>query len=160
MWTNKHVIVALLVAPVLAVMAWFGVDAIVAERAEPAQPGKMYPLIAKPSCRRPGGNCELTNNEFELTIRVTHRPADKTALVFESNYTLSGVVVSLHRENTEIFGIETNHDLDTETTQRVLTIPSVAHPSATLRIAVHVEQSIYFAELPAVFLREDSTTTE
>jgi hypothetical protein len=30
MWTNKHVIIAMLVAPVLAIMAWFAVDYLVA----------------------------------------------------------------------------------------------------------------------------------
>ncbi len=41
--TNKHVVIAMLVAPVLAVIAYFAVDASVSEAPKAAQPGKKLP---------------------------------------------------------------------------------------------------------------------
>ena len=51
MWKNKHVVVAMLVAPILAILAWFAVDSMVAERAHSAKPGASYKLVAKSNCR-------------------------------------------------------------------------------------------------------------
>lgn len=71
---NKHLVVALLVAPLLAVFAWYGVGWIsgdVAEEPVPAEPGASYPLIERPGCRYAGGACALSNEDFELTITLT-----------------------------------------------------------------------------------------
>ena len=69
MWTNKHVIVSLLVAPILAILAWFGVDYLVAEQAQPAEQGTMYPLVARSNCRYDSGQCDLANNDVKMSIR-------------------------------------------------------------------------------------------
>ena len=42
MWKNKHVIVALIVAPILSILAWFAVGAIVGDQAKVAEPGTAY----------------------------------------------------------------------------------------------------------------------
>ena len=52
MWKDKHVVMAMIVAPILAIFAWVGVDYIVAEKAQPAEPGSMYPLVARSNCRK------------------------------------------------------------------------------------------------------------
>lgn len=68
MWKNKHVVIALLVAPVLAIIAWFAVDRMVAEEPQAARPGGAYELVAKPNCRYASGSCELVNNDFRLEL--------------------------------------------------------------------------------------------
>jgi len=70
MFTNKHVIVAMLVAPILAIIAWFAVDRVVGEEPQPAVEGQSYPLVAKPGCRYAGGECELVNGDFRLAVSV------------------------------------------------------------------------------------------
>ena len=75
MFSNKHVLVAMLVAPVLAIMAWFAVDYFVAERPHAAEEGATYTLLAKSNCRYASGKCDLENADFELTIRPSMRTA-------------------------------------------------------------------------------------
>lgn len=53
--TNKHVVIAMLVAPVLAVIAYFAVDASVSEPPKAAQPGQSYPLAVRSNCRYTSG---------------------------------------------------------------------------------------------------------
>ena len=70
MLRNKHVIIALLVAPVLAVVAWFAIDRMVAEAPHAALPGSAYELVARPSCRYASGRCELVNGDFRLELTI------------------------------------------------------------------------------------------
>ena len=72
MWKNKHVILAMLIAPVLAIIAWFSVDYFVAERPHEARPGASYPLVAKPNCRRLSERCDLVNEDFRLGMNITY----------------------------------------------------------------------------------------
>ena len=66
MFTNKHVIVALIVAPVLSVLAWYAVGSFTGEQPTPAEPGQSYPLVEKSNCRYPSGECELENEDFSV----------------------------------------------------------------------------------------------
>ena len=73
MLTNKHVLAALLVAPILAVLAWYGTGQLTddeKQQAAPAQTGASYPLVERPGCRYPGGKCGLSNEGFKLAIVV------------------------------------------------------------------------------------------
>ncbi len=70
MFRNKHVITAMLVAPLLAILTWFAVGALVGEKPKPAQRGQSYPLVETSSCRYASGVCELTNNDLRLTLRA------------------------------------------------------------------------------------------
>ncbi len=67
-FTNKHVIVALLAAPVLAVLTYVGVDHMVKPTAIAAQPGESFPLAARSNCRYPSGKCSLINGDFSLDL--------------------------------------------------------------------------------------------
>ena len=67
--------IALLVAPMLAIIAWFAVDYFVAERPQAASPGESYPLVARPNCRRLSDACELANADLTLTLVVTRASA-------------------------------------------------------------------------------------
>jgi hypothetical protein len=89
--TNKHVVVALLVAPILSLFAWYAVDSWIGEQAKAAETGRSYPLVAKSNCRYVSGLCELENEEFTLSIRLT----DNNQLVLESLYPLEGVMVAV-----------------------------------------------------------------
>jgi hypothetical protein len=65
---NRHVIIALLVTPVLAVLAWIGVGQLAGEEPAPAAPGRAYPLVEQPNCRYASGACDLRNADLELRI--------------------------------------------------------------------------------------------
>ena len=68
MWTDRHVITALLVAPVLAILAWFAVGSLGGEKARPARTGAAYPLLEKSNCRYASGVCDLENTDFKVRL--------------------------------------------------------------------------------------------
>jgi hypothetical protein len=93
MFKNRHVIVALLVAPVLAILSWFAAGSLWGERAAPAQPGNAYPLVARSNCRWASGQCDLENNDLELILR--YEPALEGVLVLSASHALDSVLVAL-----------------------------------------------------------------
>jgi hypothetical protein len=72
-YSNKHVIVALIVAPILSVIAWLAVDAYVGEQPQSAQAGQSYPLVAESNCRYASGRCTMSNEDFSLSITFTEQ---------------------------------------------------------------------------------------
>lgn len=96
MFTNKHVIVALLVAPVMAVLGWFAVGQLIGERAAPAQAGQSYPLLAQSNCRYASGSCELKN--AELWLRLEARSGDSPQLLLTASHPLDGVKLAWSAE--------------------------------------------------------------
>lgn len=91
MFRNRHVVIALLVAPLLSVLAWFAVGRLTGEQPAPAQRGADYPLVEKSSCRWASGFCELANEDFTLRLRVT----PDAVLEVRSAYPLEGLLVSI-----------------------------------------------------------------
>jgi hypothetical protein len=69
---NKHILAAVLVAPVLAILSYFGIGYLFGEKPQPALEGQSYRLAEKPNCRwesgpSPGGTrtgCNWRSNPF------------------------------------------------------------------------------------------------
>ena len=91
MFTNKHVVAALIIAPVLSVLAWFAVGSLTGEAPAPAEPGSSYPLVEKSNCRYPSGSCELENEDFSITLQIS-ASHELTAV---SAFPLDGIRVAL-----------------------------------------------------------------
>lgn len=152
MFKNKHVVVAMLVAPVLSILAWFAVDYFISERPHAAKVGASYALIAKSNCRYDSGQCDLENGDFELTLRPTEIGESMITLDLESRFALLQATVGL-----------VNNGIETEPTGMVSTgtgatlwSTMLARPQndeSTLRIAVVAQGATYFAEVPIVFMR-------
>ena len=155
MWKNKHVVIAMLVAPLLAIIAWYGVDSIVAERAESAKPGEHYPLVARSNCRYESGQCDLVNNDFKLVILAVEVQSGKTVLALESEFPLVSARLSLVSGDNEVLANAVPGSPPEMAAQWIITIASGATPAALLRVAVTVQQSIYFAEVPVTFLQHE-----
>jgi hypothetical protein len=153
MWKDKHVVVALIVAPILAVLAWFGVDYIVAEKAEPAEPGSMYPLVGRSNCRYDSGSCDLVNNDFEITVRPIDLRSDRTLLLVESEFELQQASLALVVGGKETAGRAAPTVTAEGDSVWVVNIPAFAEPESVLRVAVTAQDSVYFAEAPVVFMR-------
>ena len=148
MWKDKHVVVALIVAPILAIIAWFGVDYIVAEKAEPAEPGSMYPLVARSNCRYDSGSCDLVNNDFEVTLRPVDLRPDRTILAVESEFELQQARLALVVQGEETAGKGAPTETAEGQTVWIVNIPARAEPDAILRVAVTAQESVYFIEGP------------
>ena len=97
LFRNRHILVAALVAPVLALIAYFAIDFFFGETPHVAVEGQSYPLVEKPGCRWDSGYCGLKNNDFELDLVVRKVDGD-TLLLLESAFALEGVMLSVGRD--------------------------------------------------------------
>jgi hypothetical protein len=100
MFTNKHVVIALIVGPILAILAWIGVGQIAEEKAAVAVVGKSYPLVEKSDCRYESGHCRLENEDFKLILTLEQRGID-AVLVLKSAHALEGVLLSVAEPGSE-----------------------------------------------------------
>lgn len=89
---NKHLIVAIIVAPVLAVLSYLFVDALVKEQPQPAVEGENYPLTAQSNCRYTSGRCDLENADFRVSLAVTDKDK-QPVLVLTANYDLDNALI-------------------------------------------------------------------
>lgn len=94
-WDNKHMIIAMLMAPILALVAYFGVNFMLSEDPLVAEAGQSYQLVEKPNCRYASGVCGLKNNEFELTFTFVLLDEGRLRLMLESVHPLDGVLTAL-----------------------------------------------------------------
>ena len=92
---NRHLLVASLVAPLLALMAYFSIDFLFGEKPSAAVAGQSYPLAEKPDCRYGSGHCGLKNGDFELELRVEAMGSAQATLMLKSVVPLEGVKVAL-----------------------------------------------------------------
>lgn len=92
---NKHVVVAALVAPVLAILAWFALDLLMGERPKPALEGQSYPLVERSNCRYASGSCALANGDFKLELTTEGMARDRVTLTLSSVFPLDGAMVAM-----------------------------------------------------------------
>ena len=90
-WKDKHVLIATIMAPVLGLVSYYGIGALLGEKPQPAEVGKSYQLIEKPNCRYNSGLCGLKNVDFELTLTFEPIGNDRLLLKLVSENPLDGV---------------------------------------------------------------------
>lgn len=151
MFTNKHVLVAMLVAPVLAIMAWFAIDYFIGERPHAAKDGAAYTLIAKSNCRYDSGQCDLENSDFKLNIRPTSVTSGSVQLEMTSAFPLQSATLGLVNDGTATLpspmAATTNEALHWTTR-----IDRPHGEASTIRVAVTADGATWYAEVPTVFL--------
>jgi hypothetical protein len=96
--TNKHLVVAMIVAPILAIIAWMAVDKLIGETPHAAVKGNSYELIPRPNCRYTSGECELVNSDFVSSLKV-ERVDGQRLLKLTSNVPLDGVKIGFSNED-------------------------------------------------------------
>ena len=151
MFTNKHVVVAMLVAPVLAIMAWFAIDYFIGERPHAAKEGAAYTLIAKSNCRYDSGFCDLENSDFKLNLRPISVTADSVQLEMTSAFPLQSAILGMVNNGVAAAPspmVATNDEGLHWTTR----IDAPAGDNATIRVAATAQGSTWYAEVPTVFL--------
>ena len=155
-FTNKHVIVAMLVAPILAIFAWFGVDMMVAETPIEPVAGETYRLVEKPNCRWASGECELKNNNFEVRITANDTGGGQRDIVLESSHPLRGVKLAVFQSAPETIDRESEpadmQSLDQNSQKWGLIIEEPLSELARFRIAIKAEDSLFFGETSTTFM--------
>ena len=93
--TNKHFVVAVIVTPILAILAYVGVDRAVSERPHQAEPGSSYELAASSSCRYSSGHCTFKNGNFKLHFQADMRSEHVLGLTLESEFPLQAAKIAI-----------------------------------------------------------------
>jgi hypothetical protein len=154
MFTNKHVVVAMLVAPVLAMLAWFAVDYFLSERPHAATPGATYKLIPRSNCRYASGQCDLENGDFELLLQATDVAATSLTLNMRSRFPLQQATIGFINGGDEADPASmTPTGTGAMRWSASLDLPS--GDTSMLGVAVSSKGVNYFAEVPTAFIQLD-----
>ena len=94
-WKNKHLLIATLAAPILGLVSYYGIGALLGEKPQPAEAGQSYQLVEKSNCRYSSGLCGLKNVDFELTLSFEALGNDRLLLKLVSETPLDGVKLAL-----------------------------------------------------------------
>lgn len=156
MFNNKHVIIAMLVAPILAVLAWFAVDSLVSEKAAPAIAGQSYPLVERSNCRYASGICDLENEEFKLSMTVD-KAALPVMLSIESAHGLDGVALAVGETATDSAPSKLNRD-NAEGTQWSLQLDAIPQPDQRIRLVASRQGVQWFADASVAFIEGEQQT--
>lgn len=150
MTTNKHLLIAMIVAPVLAVLAWIAAGQLAGEKPQVAAPGKSYPLVEKSNCRYSSGACDLENEEFRL--RLTAAASGSGELLLTSTHPLDGVVlgVGLPAEETQPAAMQA---ADEKGLEWRLELGSAPRPAQRIRLVALAGGSSFFADAASAFLQ-------
>lgn len=154
MFTNKHVIIAMIVAPILSILAWIAVGQLTGEKPHVARPGQSYPLVEKSNCRFESGACDLENEEFRL--RLTFHEGDAgQEFVLSASHPLQGVVLSVGEPDLES-PPATMRASDGQGLEWRLALGSRPGPDQRIRLVARAGESSYFGDAGTVFLQPGS----
>lgn len=149
---NKHLMTAMLVAPVLGLISYFAIDAFVGETPHAAIEGQSYQLVEKPNCRYNSGNCGLKNGDFELLFSHEWVAGDRLLLTLTSVFPLDGVVLALVEA-----GVAENppQDMRPVDDQGLVWSMEIARPDPELsriRLVASSSQSLWFGDVALKFI--------
>ena len=142
---NKHVITAMIVAPILAIGSYYAVDLIVKETPTVAVAGQAHPLISKSNCRYTSGKCDLVNAEFISSLTVSQVGADQR-LILTSNNPLQGAQAGfVTADGNESEPVVLTPD-DARGLEWSMPLTVSADAETTVRLALIANQAHYYAE--------------
>ena len=150
MFTNKHVVIALIVGPILAILAWIGVGQIAGEEAAAAVSGRSYPLVEKSDCRYESGHCKLENEDFKLVLRMEQRGIE-TVLVLQSAHALEGVLMSVAEPGSEIRPTAMRAS-DTQNMEWVISMEQLPTPQQRFYLVARSGGVQYFGDAATLFI--------
>lgn len=157
MFTNKHVVTALIVAPILAILSYFAVGYWVAEPPQKVEAGGNYKLAEKPNCRYTSGVCELKNGDFEVRILPQELSDGAIRLSLTSTQPLDGAKIALVEQDNESNTKPMNwQSIDDDRQQWQVDI----HPSSAeqqLQLVFSFNEALFFGETQLTFIEYETT---
>jgi hypothetical protein len=152
MLRNRHIIIALLVTPVLAVLAWIGVGQLAGETPAPAEAGRAYPLVEQPNCRYASGACDLRNADLEL--RIVLDDGSESRVTVTSSHPLDRVQLALAIGDGNDLPGDLVRIVDGRWEGQLRMRPGAGD---RLRLVAHGAGALYYGEAATAFARpEDS----
>ncbi len=157
MFTNKHVVTALIVAPILAVLSYFAIGYWVAEPPQKVEVGGNYKLAEKPNCRYTSGVCELKNGDFEVRILPQELSDGAIRLSLTSTQPLDGAKIALVEQDNENNTKPMNwQSIDDDRQQWQVDIrPSSIEQQ--LQLVFSFNEALFFGETQLTFIEYETT---
>lgn len=160
MFKNKHFIIALLIAPILSLIAYFGTDMALSEKPHAAKEGESYKLISKSNCRYTSGLCDMENGDFKVKFRSEKLTQDSLELSLHAAYPLEGVklsVVDSQEQNAQPIDMT---PAGQDGKNWIITLPKPASADSWLRVAIQSEGTLYYGETQTAFVKYETLFTE
>lgn len=140
---NKHVITAIIVAPVLAIASYFLVDLAVKEQPLKAVAGNAYKLLANSNCRFNSGKCDLENGSFKSTLRVSEQDGKQVLSLISDHGLQTASVGFVFGDGTETGPFEMTAQGNNEW---VTNFTAPADVNTVLRVALAANGAHYYSE--------------
>ncbi len=158
MLKNKHLVLAMIIAPILAVIAYFGVDFAVSEKPHTAKSGGSYKLVARSNCRYTSGICSLVNGDFRLQLRAEALNKNDVTLSLSSPYALDGAKINLSDAPKNA---PRNMSPEQEDGKKwFITLTTPQNDDSVFYLAVKSGDTLYYAEAPTTFIEYKTFFTE
>ncbi|WP_425669284.1 hypothetical protein ACPSL3_00945 [Vibrio owensii] len=160
MFKNKHFIIALLIAPILSLIAYFGTDMALSEKPHAAKEGESYKLASKSNCRYTSGLCDMENGDFKVKFRSEKLTQDSLELSLHAAYPLEGVKVSIvdsQEQNAQPIDMA---PADQAGQNWTITLPKPASAESWLRVAIQSEGTLYYGETQTAFVKYETLFTD
>lgn len=151
MFKNKHVVIAMIVAPILSILAWFAVGQFTGEQPHIAQPGQSYPLVEKSNCRYDSGACDLENEDFKIRLTLQEGALGPEFLL-TSTHSLEGVVLAVSAEEVSPKPAAMRAS-DGQGLEWRIALDAAPGPAERIRIVARAAGSSYFADASTTFLQ-------
>ena len=153
---NKHLVLAMFVAPVLAIIAYFAVDSFLSEKPHQARQGESYKLAAKSNCRYQSGLCTLQNGDVQVSVRIERLSDSLIRMFLSSNMPVQNVLAEFVKESSESEPVSLYRDDLNENTWTA-SIEVTEPENSTMRLAMELSGTLFYAETPAVFIDYETT---
>ncbi|KGY11351.1 hypothetical protein NM22_15945 [Vibrio tubiashii] len=160
MFKNKHFIVALLVAPILAIIAYLGVDIAVSEKPHAAKKGESYKLVSKSNCRYTSGLCDMENGEFKVQFRSEKIDSQGLDLSLKAAFPLTGVKLSLvesqDQQGTPVDMIAS----DSSSQHWHISLPTPTSDENWLRVVIQADDTLYYGDTQTRFVTYETLLSD
>lgn len=157
MFKNKHIITALIVTPILAVIGYFATDYFVSERPHQARAGGQYQLVQLPNCRYASGQCGLKNGNFKVVLTGRSDVSGSLTLELNSAFALEDAYVSVVPDPKEIIGPTAMLKQDNDAKIWRINLQVTQPIEQYLRLVVRAEGAAYYAETQMPFLSYETS---
>ncbi len=152
---NKHLVAAMIVAPLLAILAYFATDYLVSEKPKAAKAGSNYKLAANSDCRYQSGSCTLKNGDIKIVLLAKRLSENLIRLsMFSETPVERALVVFSNDPDTppNLF-----KKIPTEDHAWVAELNLNDPEDEPLRLAVVINGSSYYVETSSIFVDYETT---
>ena len=157
MLNNKHVLAALIITPILAILGYFAVDLMVSETPHKAVKGGTYELVARSNCRYASGHCVMGNGDFKIDLQGEVLDDGRLRLSMKSAFPLQGGKVAAVNNRDQTGVPQQFVALDNSQQQWVVITDNSVNEHSVLQLVVSARDTLYFGETGLAFTEYHSS---